>query len=69
MPTRYHVEYDGPRTAIIETPDGEWPRFDMARMASVEHVEEVLADAQAALAVLRRSGNYHEYVCQREACE
>lgn len=61
MLEKYHVEYDGPRTRIIETPAGEWPRWNQARHAAIEAVEEILAEAQATLDVLRRSGNYFEY--------
>jgi hypothetical protein len=60
-------EADSPKTKIIETPDGEWARWHMARAAAREHVEEVLAEAQAALDVLGRSGNYHEYTLRHEA--
>ena len=67
MRTNYHIVYDGPRTRIIQTPNGEWTRWNMARVAAIEHVEDVLADAQAILDVLRRSGSYEEYLLRQEA--
>lgn len=67
MAERYKVFYEGSKTRIMQTPAGEWPRWNMARVAAIEHVEEVLAEAQDALDTLRRSGNTFEYQLRRQA--
>jgi hypothetical protein len=70
VPDCYHVRFDGPLTAITESPDGPWPRWEMARAAAIQHIEETLAECQATLGVLRRAANFHEYrwlVEEREA--
>jgi hypothetical protein len=61
MTARYHVSLDGPRTAITESPDGECPRWHMARAAAIEHLEEHIAACEEALWVLRHGGSFWEY--------
>ena len=74
----YHVEYAGPGTTITETPDGEWPRWEMARAAAIHHLEERIAECQATplcqatLLSLRLAASVQEYrwlMKKREARE
>src|SRR4051812_29410912 len=62
MPEKYHVKYDGPRTLIIETPSGEWARWDMARLAAVEHIESHVRECCKTLGCLRRAANFFEHM-------
>lgn len=66
MTQRYAVHHDGPLTTITPDPDGEWLRFHHARAAAIAHLEEMVAEAEKALWVLRRSPTFEEYGCLRE---
>lgn len=66
MRERYAVFYDGPRTVITECPDGEHLRWQHARAAAIEHIEEMVAGAEEALWVLGRSASFSEYLCLRD---
>lgn len=39
MTERYTVHFNSHRTSITSHPDGPWPRWDMARLAAIEHLE------------------------------
>ena len=47
MLERYTVHYLGPRTTITSTADGPWPRWEMARAAAIEHLEDVAVGRKA----------------------
>lgn len=61
MHVRYHVVYDGRMARIVEAQDGEWARFNAARVAAIAHIEEHLAECQATLWCLRRATSFWEY--------
>lgn len=61
MTTRYHVHLDGPNTRITENPAGPWPRWEMARAAAIEHIEELAAECEETLLCLQRAGNFWEF--------
>lgn len=56
----HRVFYHGGKTYVVECEGGEWPQFNSARVA-IEHIEEIVGEAQATLDVLRKSGCFHEY--------
>ncbi len=59
---RYHVRFDGPSTRITEDPNGPWPRFEMARWAAIEHIEEMIAECERTLLCLRQAASFWEYM-------
>lgn len=61
MPDRYSIVFDGPLTFITEHPDGPWPRWEMARLAAIVHLEEQVRECLRTLQVLGRAGNFFEY--------
>lgn len=66
MLDRYYVHFAGPATSITEDPTGPWPRWEMARRAAIEHIEELVAECEETLWVLRRAANFFEYMSLKE---
>ena len=66
MSTRYAVRLDGPLTTITSEPQGPWPRQQMARLATIEHLERQVRECLLTVGALRRAGNFHEYRLLRE---
>jgi len=69
MTPSYHVNYQGPCTTITHSPDGPWPRWDMARAAAIEHLRDHVAECELTLMCIRRAGSFGEYVLLREEME
>lgn len=61
MPERYTVRFAGPLTSITESHTGPWPRWEMARAAAVEELEDHVRECFKTLDCLRRAGNFFEY--------
>jgi hypothetical protein len=61
MTTRYNVTLDDRRTVITERPDGDCPRWRLARAAAISHLEKHIAACGELLWVLQHSGSFWEY--------
>lgn len=69
MCPRYTIHFDGPLTSITEHPAGPWPRWQMARAAAIEHLEQQVRECSQTLMCIRRAGCFFEYELLREERE
>ena len=61
MTTSYTAHFQGPNTEITEHPNGEWPRWHMARAAAIEHLRDHVRECEKTLGCVRRAGSFGEY--------